>query len=262
MNFTNSPLVTHTHLSPNNYGLRTHVIDTISPHVVVGHASLTGLGNWFAQSSVKASSNYGIDDAGNIGMFVEEKNASWCTSNRVNDQRAVTIEIASDATSPYAISDAALRGLIKLCVDVCKRNGIPKLLWEADEKLLGQVDRQNVSVHRWFAAKACPGDYLYSKLSYVADEVNKILGSVVVIPATDSPAIPAKSSSGLPYKVKINATVLHYRNGPGTKYPVVGQVLKGEIYTIIEEAFGLGASKWGRLKSGAGWISLDYCTKV
>ena len=260
MNFTNSPLTVHTRLSPNNYGLRTHAIDTITPHVVVGHASLTGLGDWFAKTSTQASSNYGIDDAGNIGMFVEEKNASWCSSNRANDQRAITIEIASDSTTPYAITDAALHGLIKLCVDVCKRNSIPKLLWAADKELLGKVDQQNVSVHRWLAPKGCPGDYLYGQLAYVADEVNKLLGGPAVIPAT--PVAPPATSAEPPYLVKIAATVLHYRKGPGVNYPVVGQVLRDEVYTITEEAFGRGASKWGCLKSGAGWVSLDYCVRV
>ena len=260
MNFTNSPLAVHTRLSPNNYGPRTHKIDTITPHVVVGHASLTGLGDWFAKTSTKASSNYGIDDAGNIGMFVEEKNAAWTSSNKENDQRAITIEIASDSTAPYAITDAALHGLIKLCIDVCKRNDIPKLLWAADKELLGKVDQQNISVHRWFAPKGCPGDYLYGQLAYVADEVNKSLGGSAAAP-TVSPK-PTMVSEAPPYLVKVDATVLHYRKGPGINYPVVGQILHDEVYTIIEEAFGRGASKWGRLKSGAGWVSLDYCIRV
>lgn len=253
MSFTN-PLVSHIHLSPNTYGPRTAAIDTITPHVTVGHISLKDLGAWFAKSSTQASSNYGIDDIGDIGMFVEEPNASWCSSNKANDQRAVTIEIACDPTSPYAITDAALQSLIKLCVDICKRNKIPKLLWAADKNLLGKVDKQNISVHRWFAAKACPGDYLYGQLGYVAEEVNKLLGAAVITP----PVV----ATGVPYRAKINVDVLHYRKGAGINYPVIGQVLKGEVYTIIEEAYGRGASKWGRLKSGIGWISLDYCTKV
>lgn len=252
MSFTNSPLIVHTNLSPN-YSKRTNKIDTITPHVIVGHASLKSLGQWFAKRSAQCSSNYGIDDVGSIGMFVEEKNRSWCTSSPANDHRAITIEIASDTSHPYAITHGAQQGLINLCVDVCKRNNIPKLLWKADRNLIGKVDQQNISVHRWFAAKACPGDYVYNRLGQIADEVNKILLST---------PIPPVSSTGSSYLVKINTDVLRYRSGPGTNYPIVGQVRKGEIYTIIEEANGLGSSKWGRLKSGAGWIALDYCVKV
>ena len=251
---SNSPLIVHTKLSPN-YSVRTQKIDTLTPHVVVGHASLKSLGEWFAKPTTQASSNYGIDDVGDCAMFVEEKNRSWCTSSSANDQRAITIEIASDTTHPYAITNKAMDGLIRLSVDICKRNNIPKLLWKADKALISKVDQQNISVHRWFAAKACPGDYLYARLGEVAEEVNKIL-----IPA---PIItPPVSSTGFPYLVKINTDVLRYRKGPGTNHPIVGQVRRGEVYTIVEEALGLGSSKWGRLKSGAGWIALDYCLKV
>lgn len=253
MGFTNSPLVVHTNLSPTLYGARTKKIDTFTPHVVVGHATLKNLGLWFAERSTKASSNYGIDDAGQVAMFVEEKNAACTTSSQSNDQRAITVEIASDAKHPYAITNGAMDGLIKLGADVCKRNGIPKLLWKADKNLIGKIDQQNITCHRWFAAKACPGDHLYCRLGEVAIEVNKILVPTPII--TPAP-------SGLPYRVRVNTGVLHYRCGPGTNNPVVGQIRKGEVYTIIEEAFGLGSSKWGRLKSGAGWVALDYCMKV
>ena len=253
MSFTNSPLIVHTNLSPN-YNKRRKKIDTITPHVIVGHASLKSLGQWFAKRSAQCSSNYGIDDAGSIGMFVEEKNRSWCTSSPANDHRAITIEIASDASHPYAITHGAQQGLINLCVDVCKRNNIPKLLWKADKNLIGKIDQQNISVHRWFAAKACPGDYVYNRLGQIADEVNKILLSASIVPPV--------SSTGFPYLVKINTDILRYRSGPGTNYPIVGQVRRGEVYTIVEEALGSGSSKWGRVKSGAGWVALDYCIKM
>ena len=249
---SNSPLVSYTKLSPNHSGLRKQKIDTITPHCVVGHLSLQTLGNVFAPTSRKASSNYGIDDNGKVGMYVEEKNRSWCTSSNANDQRAVTIEIASDTKHPYKITDGAMQGLIDLSVDICKRNNIPKLLWKADKSLIGKIDKQNITVHRWFANTICPGDYIFGQLGYVADEVNKILlKKPIVVP-----------NEGLPYTVKVNTNTLHYRRGPGTNHPVVGIVRKGQVYTIVEEAFGLGASKWGKLKSGAGWISLDFCIRV
>lgn len=250
---SNSPLVSYTKLSPNHSGLRKAKIDTITPHSVVGHLSLQTLGNVFAPTSRKASSNYGIDDQGRVGMYVEEKNRSWCTSSGENDNRAVTIEIASDTKHPYKITDGAMQGLIDLSVDICKRNGIPKLLWKADKSLIGKVDKQNITVHRWFANKSCPGDYIFGQLGYVADEVNKIL--------LKKPAIVTPNIDGA-YAVKITANSLNYRRGPGTNHPVLGIVRKNQVYTIVEEAFGLGGSKWGKLKSGAGWISLDYCVRV
>lgn len=148
---SNSPLVTYTQLSPNHSGLRKHKIDTITPHCIVGHLSLQTLGNVFASTSRKASSNYGIDDNGNVGMYVEEKNRSWCTSSASNDHRAVTIEIASDFSHPYKIKDKALDGLIRLSADICIRNKMPKLLWENNKNLIGQVDKQNITIHRWFS---------------------------------------------------------------------------------------------------------------
>ena len=146
-------------------------------------------------------------------------------------------------------------GLIKLMADICKRNNIPKLLWKADQSLIGQVNEQNISVHRWFAAKACPGEYVYSRLGEVADEVNKILVPTPII-------IPVIGSSEEFYTVKINVALLNYRKGPGIQNPIAGQVRKGEVYTIVAEANGPGASKWGKLKSGAGWLALDYCVRV
>lgn len=254
MSFTNSPLVMHTNLSPN-YSVRKGLIDTITPHVVVGHVSLKTLGRIFANKSAQASSNYGIDDNGNVGMFVEEKNRSWCSSSASNDHRAVTIEIASDSTHPYAITNGAMDGAIKLMADVCQRNNIPRLLWAADKALIGRLDEQNITVHRWFAAKACPGDYVYGRLGEIAEEVNKILIPQVL-------ATPSVSEKRTPYLVRINTAILNYRKGPGIKNPISGQVRKGEVYTIVEEADGSGASKWGKLKSGAGWIALDYCVEV
>ena len=257
---SNSPLVSYTRLSPNHSGLRKQKIDTITPHCIVGHLSLQTLGNVFAAPSRKASSNYGIDDQGRVGMYVEEKNRSWCTSSNKNDQRSVTIEIASDVKHPYKITDDALQGLINLAADICKRNNIPKLLWKADKSLIGQINKQNITVHRWFANTACPGDYILNQLGYVADEVNKILlKKPVIVTPTD---LFQKDYNDVLYTVKINTNTLNYRKGPGTNHPVAGVVHRDQVYTIVEEAFGLGGSKWGRLKSGAGWISLDYCVRM
>lgn len=260
--FTNSSLVTYTKISPNKTANRNHAIDTISIHCMAGNLTIESCGNVFASSSRQASSNYGIGTDGRIGMYVEEKDRSWCTSNAENDHRAVTIEVANDGGAPdWHVSDKAMDSLIKLCADICKRNGIKELKWKANKALIEKIDQQNMTVHRWFAAKACPGDYLYNKHGYIAEEVNKILNGV----ATSSPIqqkpqenkpVQNIQSTFKPYLVKITADVLNVRSGAGTTYPVKTKVKQNQVYTIVEEKDG-----WGKLKSGAGWISLKYTKK-
>lgn len=174
---SNSPLVSYTKISPNKTSPRNHKIDTITIHCVVGQCSVETLGDVFAPASRKASSNYGIGVDGRIGMYCEEKDRSWCSSSGSNDNRAITIECASDNTHPYAINDKVYKALIELLVDICKRNGIPELKWKADKSLIGQPDKQNMTVHRWFANKSCPGDYIYNRLGQIASEVNAKLNS-------------------------------------------------------------------------------------
>ena len=160
---SNSPLVNYTKISPNKTRNRTHAIDTVTIHCVVGQLSVEVLGAGFARSERKASSNYGIGPDGRIGMYVEEKDRAWTSSNWQNDNRAITIEVASDTKYPYAVKEAAYNALIDLLVDICQRNGIKKLLWKNDKSLIGQVDKQNMTVHRWFSSTACPGEYLFSR---------------------------------------------------------------------------------------------------
>lgn len=172
---SNSPLVNYTRISPHRSSPRNHKIDTITIHCVVGQCAVEPLGELF--QTKEASSNYGIGYDGRIGMYVEEKDRSWCSSNAENDNRAITIECASDTFEPYAINDKVYNALIKLCADICKRNGIKKLKWKADPSLIGKVDKQNMTVHRWFnTGKSCPGDYIYNRLGKIASEVNALLG--------------------------------------------------------------------------------------
>ena len=178
MGYSNSSLTTVTVLSPNHSGQRNHEIDTITIHCVVGQLTAKRIGEIFQSETKKASSNYGIGYDGSIGLYVEEQNRSWCSSSASNDNRAVTIEVASDKTEPYAVTDKAYDALINLVADICKRNGIKELKWKADKSLIGQVDKQNMTVHCWFANKSCPGTYLYERHSQIAKEVNvKLKGS-------------------------------------------------------------------------------------
>lgn len=172
---SNSSLVTYTNLSPNKNSPRTSNIDTITIHCVVGQWTAKQIADYFSSSTVGASCNYGVGKDGSISLVVDEGNRSWCSSDRTNDHRAITIEVASDTTDPYAVTDEAYNALITLCADICKRNGIDSLKWQADSSLNGQVDKQNMSAHRWFKAKACPGEFLYSRFGDVANKVNEIL---------------------------------------------------------------------------------------
>ena len=302
--FTNSPLVNYTKISPNKTSPRNHKIDTITIHCVVGQCSVETLGNIFAPTSRQASCNYGIGYDGKIGMYVEEKDRSWCTSSSSNDHRAITIEVASDTTHPYAVKDAAYKALIDLLVDICERNDIKELKWKADKSLIGQVDKQNMTVHRWFANKECPGKYLYDRHGDIAEQVNKRLGVSTSTKPEEKPTNPQPAAKELyrvrkswedvksqigaysildnakkacdiagpnykvfnsagkqvhpeveefPYLVKVDTAVLNVRAGAGTNYKVTTQVKRNQVYTIVDEKDG-----WGKLKSGAGWICLDY----
>lgn len=318
MAYTNSSLVSYTKLSPNHSGQRTHSIDRITPHCVVGQCSVETLGNIFAPTSRQASCNYGIGPDGRVGMYVEEKNRSWCSSSNANDQRAVTIECASDTKHPYTINSTVYATLIKLCVDICKRNGKKKLIWLGDKnKTLNyspKSDEMVLTVHRWFANKSCPGDWLYARLGDLAAKVTaelsgttsgsgstapttqmyrvrkswsdaksqigayKVLDNAkkkvdensgykvfdasgnVVYPAASTPApTPSKDTS---YKVQVSIANLNIRKGPGTNYDRTGQFTGKGIFTIVQESKGAGATLWGKLKSGAGWISLDFAKKL
>ena len=177
MKMSNSPLISYTKISPHRDSPRNHKIDTITIHCVVGQCNVEPLGELF-QTKV-ASSNYGIGKDGRIAMYVEEKDRSYCSSSAANDNRAITIECASDTKEPFAVNDKVYAALIDLLTDICKRNDIKKLIWRADKSLIGQVDKQNMTVHRWFhPGKSCPGTYLYERMGKIADDVNKRLGVV------------------------------------------------------------------------------------
>lgn len=190
---SNSKLVSYTKLSPNHSGRRTHSIDRITPHCVVGQCSVETLGNIFAPASREASCNYGIGVDGRIGMYVEEKNRSWCSSSNVNDQRAVTIECASDTYEPYVMNSKVYNSLVNLCTDICRRNGKNKLLWLGDKnRTLNCSPKSNemvLTVHRWFANKSCPGNWLYARLG---DLANKVTANLQGVPVKPSPS-PSKS---------------------------------------------------------------------
>lgn len=304
MAYTNSKLVSYTRLSPNCSKPRRDTIKKITIHHMAGNLSVETCGELFANRKRQASSNYGIGTDGRIALYVEEKNRSWCSSSAANDNQAITIEVANDEIGgSWHVSDKAYASLINLCVDICKRNGIKELVFTGDAS-------GNLTQHNYFAATACPGEYLKSKFPDIAKEVNRRLnptttttnnssttGSKTLYRVrkswTDSKsqvgayanydnAIAAAKKAGAGYSVydtsgkkvftvsdskvnyivKVDTDYLNIRKGAGTNYEIVGAIEDEGVYTIVEEKSGKGATKWGKLKSGAGWISLDYCKKI
>lgn len=321
MTFTNSSLVSYTKISPNRTKNRNHAIDTITIHCVVGQCSVETLGNIFAPESRQASSNYGIGTDGRIGMYCEEKDRSWCSSNAANDHRAITIEVASDTTHPYAVNDKAYAALIDLCVDICKRNGIARLVWSTDKNdRVNHLNGCNMTVHRDYANKSCPGDYLYERHGAITEAVNARLNATVedttestypeklttgyyrvrkawsdsksqvgayrvlanakaaadknpgtyvfsndgvaIYPAETKTDATETTEAFVPYRVQVSISNLNIRKGPGTNYGKTGKFTGKGVFTIVEESEGSGATLWGKLKSSAGWISLDYAKKI
>lgn len=188
---SNSTLVNYTILSPNHSGKRTKKITRITPHCVVGQLSAEAVAVAFQKPLRMASSNYVIGFDGDVALCVDEDNRSWCSSSADNDQRAVTIECASDTTHPYAMNSKVYVKLVKLCIDICQRNNIHKLVWIPNKiKALNYAVRDGeavITVHRWFSNKECPGDWLYSRLGDLAEKVNRALqkssGTLYVVQA-------------------------------------------------------------------------------
>ena len=260
-----SSFINYTKLSPNNSGQRTHAIDRITPHCIVGQWDAATIGNYFAKPDTKASCNYGIAKDGQVVLVVEENKRSWCSSSNENDQRAVTIECSSEKTSPYAFNDAVYNKLIDLCVDICKRNGKNTLLWlgtkEASLNYNPKPNEMVLTVHRWFKQKACPGDWLMARMTDLATKVTNALKGIATT-VTPTPVVaPTPAKNNFPYIVQITADVLNIRKGPGTNYPVVGQIKDKGKYTMMEEQNGFGLLKAYSGKRN-GWISLKYTQKI
>ena len=261
MTYTNSSLVSYTKLSPNHSGQRTHSIDRITPHCVVGQCSVETLGSIFYPTSRQASCQYGIGPDGRIGMYVEEKNRSWCSSSNANDQRAITIECASDTTEPYAMNSKVYDALIKLCVDICKRNGKKKLIWLGDkDKTINynpKSDEMIITVHRWFANQSCPGNWLYARLGDLATKVTAQLGGTTTAPEPTTSTLyrvrktwsDSKTQKGA-FKVLSNAKKCADDNAGYSVFDEKGNVVytgKNTVVkkTVTELAKEVIAGKWG-----------------
>jgi len=232
---SNSSLVQYTKISPNSTNPRRKKIKKITIHHMAGPLSVEVCGDIFARPERRASSNYAVGADGRIAMYVEEKNRAWTSSNSANDDEAITIEVANSAVGgDWPVSDKVLARTIDLCVDICKRNGIDKLVYTGDKS-------GNLTRHDMFANTVCPGPYLGSKFPYIVAEVNKRL-------AAQTPSS---------FLVKVTADVLNIRSGPGLANRITGAIKDKGTYTIVDTK-----NDWGKLKSGVGWIHLGYTKRL
>ena len=293
---SNSALVDYTKISPHRDSPRNNKILKITVHHMAGNLSVETCGNVF--QTRKASSNYGIGSDGRIALYVDEKDRAWSTANPGNDNQAINIEVANDGGAPdWHVSDKALSALVDLCVDICKRNGIAKLNYTGDAS--GNLTRHNMfiatacpgpylqSKFPWIAEQvnsrlgqtkpqspAAPGGtYTIHKgdtLSKIAAKYKTTVDTLVKLNGIKDPnliitgqvlKLPGSTTGFTPYTVKVSVTQLRIRSGPGTDTAAKGFIDPG-VYTIVDEANGPGAKRWGKLKSGAGWISLDYAEKT
>ena len=218
---------------------------------MAGKLTAKRCGELFQNPNRGASSNYGIGYNGEISCYVDEDNRAYTSSNKANDCQAITIEVANSSTGgDWPISDASWESLVNLCVDICTRHNF-RLKYDG-------TPNGSLTMHKMFAATACPGPYLEARLPELAKQVNARLD------IEDEPEVKPEPKPENPvegYLVKVKADVLNIRENAGTEYKITGQIKDHGTYTIIAEKDGTGASKWGKLKSGAGWISLDYVEK-
>lgn len=238
----------------NNYqkGRSGYKICKFTPHHMAGVLTAKRCGELFQNPNRGASANYGIGNDGTIICYVDEDNRAYTSSNKANDCQAITVEVSNSKNGgDWPISEAAWNSLVNLAVDVCKRHNF-RLVYDGTPN--GSLTRHNM-----FAATACPGPYLQSKFEELARVVNARLDADTP-PANPPDVVPATTDSS--YLVKVKANVLNIREDAGTNYKITGQIKDHGTYTIVAEKNGQGASKWGKLKSGAGYISLDYVEKV
>lgn len=272
MGYTNSSLVCYTKLSPNHSGQRTHSIDRITPHCVVGQLSCETICDCFPAGR-DASCNYGIGKDGRISLCVEEKNRSWCSSSSANDQRAVTIECASDKTEPYAMTGAVYKSLIELCTDICRRNGKNKLIWFGDKNTsLNYAPKSNemvLTVHRWFANKSCPGNWLYARMGDLAAKVTaKLDGSATQQTGSGMQASVLKNLSEAEVVEKVGSlfTADQRKTGILACVSMAQFILESgyghtELAQNANNCFGMKKSLSGNTWSGSTWDGTSVYTK-
>ena len=268
---SNSSLVSYVKISPHTYGKRKGTIQRISPHCVVGQCSVETLGNVF-RGTRQCSSNYGIGKDGRIAMYLGEDYVAETTSSYANDNLAVTIECASDMTAPYAFNPIVYKQLIELCADICRRNGKKRLLWFANKNTALSYrlasDEMLLTVHRWYSAKACPGDWLMQRLPDLAKRVTAQLSRSTSKPETNTQpvtqptaGVKAVKASGVARKFSkslagsyTTTDDLNMRDDAGTKYSILVTIPKGAKVQCYGYYSTSGVYKWPYVVAQVGGV--------
>lgn len=137
-------------------------IEAITLHHMAGRLTAKQCGGIFQAKGRYGSSHYGVGYDGSIANYVDEEDTAWTNSNWDSNCKSVTIEISDNDNSWY-VNDTTLNAVIKLVADIAKRRGLGTL-----------IPGKNLTWHSMFTNTTCPGDYLRSKMQYIADEANKI----------------------------------------------------------------------------------------
>lgn len=143
---------------------RSTSIGKITVHHMAGVLTAKRCGELFQAVGRQGSSHYGIGNDGVIGQYVDEANTAWTDSNWESNCKSVTIEVSNSTTGgDWPVSNKALDSLVKLVADIAKRNNLGTL-----------VVGRNLTWHQMYAATACPGNYLISKMNYIAEKANEL----------------------------------------------------------------------------------------
>lgn len=215
--FTMSPY------APGNYGHRTHTIDTITIHCMAGQMSVNGCISWFSNPDLHASANYGVCTNGVVKMMPDSY-ASGCSSNKANDERAITIEVASDPYEPCNVRPDVYAAMLDLITDICYRHNIYPLVW-SDNRVdrVNHLNGCNMTVHCDYAAKTCPGSYLYNKMAEIAQTVNERVERLLADETADPPceSVSEWAKEAWAHAVKSGITDGQRPKDPATREEVI-----------------------------------------
>lgn len=248
----NSKLASYRNPTRNHSGSRTQKITKITPHEMAAIWSGRQCADYFEQcgrTGRQASSNYCVGAGGDIAVSVDESNRAWTSSSEWNDQRAVTIEVSNSACGgDWPVSPAAYQALVKLCADICKRNGI-------DPAYNGTAGG-SITMHKMFAATACPGPYLTHKITSgeLAKDIKAVMGQGAAKPVSQQIYRIRKSWKDVKSQIGAYKSLERAKAACGKGYSVFDNSGKA-VYTAES-----GAKKWTQdcvLKVGDKVISVS-----
>lgn len=209
-----------------------NAIDGVAYHYTATSASAHNNLVYFSRPGANASAHLFVDKDGTIRQSVRFEDTAWAVGNFAQNQRTISVEVVSAGED---FTEAQIQACAAIWSWAVKTYGVTRCIRHYD-----------------VTGKHCPAPYV-NEAKWAALK-KRIMGGA---PASKPAEAPAGS-----YTVKVTADALNIRKGAGTNYGIAGCIKDKGVYTIVAEASGQGASKWGKLKSGAGWISLDFVKKT